>query len=112
MLILAEVDAFFKRFDDAEKRYLDMDRRYVVLRSTGSYFPTGKLIIVSPCRDLAVALRKKLGDWFRVVQLLKTGAGGDDQALEEAWNAIGDYYADRQKWSVLVFQFNSFEKPK
>ena len=49
-------------------------------------------------RDLAVVLRKKLGDWFRVVQLLKTGAGGDDQAMEEAWNAIGDYYADRQKW--------------
>ena len=50
------------------------------------------------CRDLAVALRKKLGDWFRVVQLLKTGSGGDDVQLEEAWNAIGDYYADRQKW--------------
>ena len=50
------------------------------------------------CRDLAVALRKKLGDWFRVVHLLKTGGGGDDQALEEAWNSIGDYYADRQKW--------------
>lgn len=51
-------------------------------------------------RDLAVSLRKKLGDWFRVVQLLKTGSGGDDVQLEEAWNAIGDYYADRQKWSV------------
>ena len=50
------------------------------------------------CRDLAVVLRKKLGDWFRVVQLLKTGSGGDDVQLEEAWNAIGDYYADRQKW--------------
>lgn len=50
------------------------------------------------CRDLAVALRKKLGDWFRVVQLLKTGASGDDQQLIEAYNAIGDYYADRQKW--------------
>jgi len=49
-------------------------------------------------RDLAVSLRKKLGDWFRVVQLLKTGSGGDDLQLEEAWNAIGDYYADRQKW--------------
>ena len=59
---------------------------------------------ISPCnisvplRDLAVSLRKKLGDWFRVVQLLKTGSGGDDLQLEEAWNAIGDYYADRQKW--------------
>lgn len=73
----AEVAAYFKRFDEAEKLYLDMDRR-----------------------DLAVGLRKKLGDWFRVVQLLKTGSGGDDQQLEEAWNAIGDYYADRQKWQV------------
>ena len=26
-------------------------------------------------RDLAVDLRMKLGDWFRVVQLLKTGGG-------------------------------------
>lgn len=56
------------------------------------------LISVPHCRDLAVSLRKKLGDWFRVVQLLKTGSGGDDVQLEEAWNAIGDYYADRQKW--------------
>ena len=54
-------------------------------------------------RDLAVSLRKKLGDWFRVVQLLKTGGGGgDDKALEHAWNSIGDYYADRQKWSVSM----------
>ena len=82
----------------------------------------------------------KLGDWFRVVQLLKTGGGagtgtpidcahdtdlpsaatcdqyvyaakwpqalshftGDDTLLVQAWNAIGDYYADRQKWSILI----------
>ncbi|ELT97636.1 hypothetical protein CAPTEDRAFT_160931 [Capitella teleta] len=75
----AEVAAYFMRFDEAERLYLDMDRR-----------------------DLAVSLRKKLGDWFRVVQLLKTGSGGDDQQLEEAWNAIGDYYADRQKWQQAV----------
>lgn len=49
-------------------------------------------------------LQKKLGAWFRVVQLLKTGSGGDDQQLEEAWNAIGDYYADRQKWSVGILE--------
>jgi len=55
------------------------------------------------CRDLAVALRKKLGDWFRVVQLLQTGSFGDDQQMEEACSAIGDYYADRQKWSVATF---------
>ncbi|KAJ8321655.1 hypothetical protein KUTeg_000126 [Tegillarca granosa] len=75
----AEVAAYFRRFEEAERKYLDMDRR-----------------------DLAVSLRKKLGDWFRVVQLLKTGAGGDDVQLEEAWNAIGDYYADRQKWQQAV----------
>ncbi|CAH1774582.1 unnamed protein product [Owenia fusiformis] len=76
----AEVAAYFKRFEEAERTYLDMDRR-----------------------DLAVSLRKKLGDWFRVVQLLKTGAGGgDDVQLEEAWNAIGNYYADRQKWQQAV----------
>ena len=54
--------------------------------------------LLCQCRDLAVALRKKLGDWFRVVQLLQTGSFGDDQQMEEACCAIGDYYADRQKW--------------
>lgn len=51
------------------------------------------------CRDLAISLRIKLGDWFRVLQLLKTGSGDcDDALLEQAYNAIGDYFADRQKW--------------
>lgn len=76
----AEVAAYFARYDEAEQLYLDLDRR-----------------------DLAVDLRKKLGDWFRVVQLLKTGsAGGDDTKLQEAWNAIGDYHADRQKWQQAI----------
>lgn len=53
-------------------------------------------------RDLAIGLRIKLGDWFRVLQLLKTGSGdSDDALLEQAHNAIGDYFADRQKWYVL-----------
>lgn len=53
-------------------------------------------------RDLAIGLRMKLGDWFRVLQLLKTGSGdSDDALLEQASNAIGDYFADRQKWYVL-----------
>ena len=51
------------------------------------------------CRDLAISLRIKLGDWFRVLQLLTTGSGdSDDALLEQAHNAIGDYFADRQKW--------------
>ncbi|XP_057715760.1 WD repeat-containing protein 35 isoform X1 [Corythoichthys intestinalis] len=76
----AEVAAYFSRFEEAERMYLDMDRR-----------------------DLAISLRMKLGDWFRVLQLLKTGSGDcDDALLEQAYNAIGDYFADRQKWVNAV----------
>ncbi|NXA51529.1 WDR35 protein, partial [Nothocercus julius] len=76
----AEVAAYFGRFEEAERMYLDMDRR-----------------------DLALGLRIKLGDWFRVMQLLKTGSGdSDDALLEQAHNAIGDYFADRQKWVNAV----------
>jgi WD repeat-containing protein 35 len=70
----AEVAAYFRRFDEAETLYLQMD-----------------------CKELAVELRTRLGDWFRVVQLIQSGAG-DDNLLNEAYNHIGDYYADRQKW--------------
>ncbi|KAM8834110.1 WD repeat-containing protein 35 [Synchiropus picturatus] len=73
----AEVAAYFSRFEEAERMYLDMDRR-----------------------DLAINLRIKLGDWFSVLQLLQSGSGDSDDALmEQAYNAIGDYYADRQKWA-------------
>ncbi|XP_060089548.1 WD repeat-containing protein 35 isoform X2 [Heteronotia binoei] len=76
----AEVAAYFGRFEEAERMYLDMDRR-----------------------DLAISLRIKLGDGFRVLQLLKTGSGhADDSLLEQAHNAIGDYFADRQKWANAV----------
>ncbi len=79
----AEVAAWFSRFDEAEKLYLDADRR-----------------------DLAVALRRRLGDWFRVAQLLRSGVGsgsaGNDAEMEEAWNRIGDHYAERHKWEEAV----------
>ncbi|XP_060727604.1 WD repeat-containing protein 35 [Tachysurus vachellii] len=76
----AEVAAYFGRFEEAEKMYMDMDRR-----------------------DLAISLRIKLGDWFRVLQLLRSGSGDSDDALQEqAYNAIGDYFADRQKWLNAV----------
>jgi WD repeat-containing protein 35 len=70
-------------------------------------------------------MRKKLGDWFKVLQLLKTGpnakkindydpeliesdmlstpAGtGTDIQLEEAYNEIGEYYVERQRWETAV----------
>jgi len=67
----AEVHAFYGRFEEAEKVLADMDRR-----------------------DLALDLRARLGDWFRVVELVHKGGGGDD-ALLTAWDCIGDYYAER-----------------
>lgn len=71
----AEIAAFLGNYDEAEKLYLDLDRR-----------------------DLAINLRQKLGDYFRVVQLMKMGIGGSDKQMEHAFNKIGDYFAERQNW--------------
>jgi WD repeat-containing protein 35 len=51
-------------------------------------------------RDLAYQLRRKLGDWFRVVQILQSGAIASDAMQNEAWNELGDFYYDRQQWLV------------
>jgi WD repeat-containing protein 35 len=72
----AEVHAYFGQYDLSEKLYMEMDRK-----------------------NLAIDLRIRLGDWFQVVQLIKSGGGGDDILLEKAWDAIGDYYTDRREWT-------------
>jgi WD repeat-containing protein 35 len=74
----AEVAAYFKRFDEAEAIYRDIDRM-----------------------DLAIEMRMRLGDWFKVEKLAQ-GGGADDTLLTMAWNKIGEYYSDRQKWSKAV----------
>jgi WD repeat-containing protein 35 len=51
-------------------------------------------------RDLAFQLRRKLGDWFRVVQIIQSGATASDAMQNEAWNELGDFYFDRQQWFV------------
>lgn len=71
----AEVAAFFGRFDDAEKLYIDADRR-----------------------DLAIALRQTLCDWFRTVQLYRMGPGISDQQMEQAWKEIGNHFANLRSW--------------
>lgn len=68
----AEAAAYFQRFDEAESLYREIDRK-----------------------DLAIDLRVRLGDWFRVIQLAH---GANEDLLHQAWSAIGDYYADRCKW--------------
>ncbi|KAJ3028245.1 UNVERIFIED_CONTAM: WD repeat-containing protein 35 [Siphonaria sp. JEL0065] len=75
----AEVAVYFGHIEVAEKIYLEMDRK-----------------------DLAIGLRTQMGDWFRVVQLIKSGGSGDDVMLEKAWNSIGDYYYERQRWPQAI----------
>lgn len=70
----AEVAAYQQRYDEAEAIYREIDRK-----------------------DLAIQLRKRSGDYVRVVQLLQTG-GGSDRQINEALNTLGEHYADRFKW--------------
>ncbi|XP_049547434.1 WD repeat-containing protein 35 [Anopheles darlingi] len=65
----AEIAAFFGEFDEAEKLYLDVDRR-----------------------DCAIRLRQTLCDWFRTVHLYRLGPGISDQQMENAWREIGHHY--------------------
>ncbi|CAD7934483.1 unnamed protein product [Amoebophrya sp. A120] len=78
----AEVSTYFQKFDEAEALYREIDRR-----------------------DLAIDLRLKLGDWFRVIQLVQ-GTNQNENLLQEAYSSIGDYYADRSKWSHAAQYYN------
>lgn len=72
----AEVAAFFGEFDEAEKLYLDCDRK-----------------------DLAVELRRTLCDWFRTVQLYRMGpASMSDQQMEQVWREIAGNFASSRSW--------------
>lgn len=71
----AEVAAFFGNFDEAEKLYIDADRR-----------------------DLAIELRQTLCDWFRTVQLYRIAPGISDQQMELAWKEIGEHFANMRNW--------------
>ncbi|VDP58464.1 unnamed protein product [Schistosoma curassoni] len=75
-LEVAEILVYFKKYDEAETLLLNNDRS-----------------------DLAVELRKRLGDWFRVAQLTKdTGVLMKDLEQAEIWNGIGDYYYNQMLW--------------
>jgi len=82
----AEILVYFARFDDAEKVFKEMDRK-----------------------DLVAEMRMRLGDWFKVVQLVQEG-GGDDALVQYAWDQLGDYYWERQKWSKAVQYYSQAKK--
>ncbi len=53
----------------------------------------------------------RLGDWAKVIPLLAQGAG-NDVMLTRAYKNLGDYSAERQKWSKACKYYkmaNDFE---
>ncbi|CAD5234713.1 unnamed protein product [Bursaphelenchus xylophilus] len=59
-------------------------------------------------RDLAIDMRTKMNDWFRVLQILQTSSGpGDDIMLQRAWKHVGDYFMERQKWQSAAKHYES-----
>uniref|UniRef100_A0A0R3RYI0 ANAPC4_WD40 domain-containing protein n=1 Tax=Elaeophora elaphi TaxID=1147741 RepID=A0A0R3RYI0_9BILA len=86
----AEVAAFYGHIDEAEKIYMENDRR-----------------------DLAIELREKMNDWFRIMEILQKGKQpGDDELLKKACNHVGDYYAERQKWKQAESYYEKAENHK
>lgn len=88
----AEVAIYFRRFDEAESLYLHMD-----------------------CKDQALELRIRLGDWFKVLELLSqsdsamaAGSNGNnsnpnnnngrDDAITTCYHKLGEYFSDRNHW--------------
>ena len=74
----AEILAYYHRFDEAEKVLINMDRK-----------------------DLAIDMRVRLGDWFKVLKLAQEG-GVDHILLTTTWENIGDHYAEKKKWSTAI----------
>ena len=84
-LIRAEVAAYFHKFDEAEKIYTDSDRK-----------------------DLALALRRKLGDWSRVAELQQqAGSTSTDAESKANYNHMGNYYFDRHQFAKASRYYKS-----
>nr|CAI5867674.1 unnamed protein product [Callosobruchus analis] len=75
----AKVAIYFKNFDEAEKIAMEADRS-----------------------DIALDLRETLGDWFRVIQILKNGVPAPDHLLKTAYNCTADYFAHFNNWASAV----------
>ncbi|KAL3289754.1 hypothetical protein HHI36_023149 [Cryptolaemus montrouzieri] len=78
-IIKGKIAIYFKNFDEAEKIYMDADRS-----------------------DLALEMRKTLGDWFQVIQILKNSGIGSDKLLKSAYDGTADYFAYFTNWSAAV----------
>ncbi|XP_044765831.1 WD repeat-containing protein 35 [Coccinella septempunctata] len=77
-----KIASYFKNFDEAEKIYMEVDRN-----------------------DLALEMRQMLGDWFRVIQILKNGATASDEVLEKAYEATAMFFKDSNNYSAAAEYF-------
>ena len=70
----AEILVLYKKYDAAEMIYKNLQRK-----------------------DLAIKMRVKVGDWFRVIEMVREGSGYDE-TLNKMTNQLGNYYAERLEW--------------
>ncbi len=80
----AEVAAHLGQFDEAEAMLLAHNRP-----------------------DLALGLRRRLGDWIRLRALLKTSQTVDDTLARAADGHIGRYYEERGEWGRAVKHYQA-----
>ncbi|KAI6173956.1 WD repeat-containing protein 35 [Aphelenchoides besseyi] len=58
--------------------------------------------------DLAIDMRTKMHDYFRVLQILQTSSGpGDDVLLQRVWKNVGDFFMERQKWQSATKHYEN-----
>ncbi|CAG2168264.1 unnamed protein product [Oppiella nova] len=79
----AEILCFDGQFDAAERLYLEVDRK-----------------------DLAVDMRQTLGQYQRVLELLRNDFGtSDDHQMRDALCSLGDQLADDHNWDEAVVHY-------
>jgi WD repeat-containing protein 35 len=70
----AEILILYGKYDTAETIYRNLERK-----------------------DLAINMRVRVGDWFRVLEMVREGSGYDE-TLNKMTNQLGNYYAERLEW--------------
>lgn len=78
----AQVYSYLGRFDEAESIYLSMDRL-----------------------DLAVEMRRAIGDFHHVIKIMGNGVG-DDETTAAAYTAVGDELCEGAHWSEATIAYS------
>ncbi|EAY22286.1 WD repeat protein, putative [Trichomonas vaginalis G3] len=78
----AQVLSYLGRFDEAESIYLSMDRL-----------------------DLAIEMRRSIGDFRHVIKIMGNGVG-DDETIAAAYTAVGDELCEQAHWSDATMEYS------